>query len=539
MAPSIGLGGKDLLVMLIDAQEQGASDSKALDCGAPDRARLPARASRPLSSSDLAAFDLLSSPIWLVDLTSLRPLFANTATLRLLGCHSLADWVVSSQPCLPPAWAEATQRPPEVLAATLTQGTEETLDLGPSGTLACRALACRAQAVMIDRQTPALLIEARLIAASAPSSLPRFLSPPEPGVWSSLPHLALTHTTLMVTLYGEDGTMLYQNPAAEAAYGRDPGVLGAFISRITDAQEAVTAWAWVQRGQPYRCETPVRTVGGVRWHAIEARLAQTENAEGGEKPRPVVVVTEQDISDQIQNQQSLRQSVERLARTNAELEQFAWITSHDLREPLRTVVSYVTLLERHLGNQLDGTGREFMDFAVKGAKRMDALTRDLLHYASIGRTAAPKQPINLQALMASLVTERRAALEACGGNVAYEGLPTIEGDLQELSVLFANLLDNAIAYRKPDQPLRVQLVCEQEAQSWLIAVIDNGQGINPRYFDRIFQIFQRLQNPVDHPGTGVGLALCRKVVERHGGRIWLESNEGRGAAFFISFPFGS
>jgi PAS domain S-box-containing protein len=518
--------------MLIDVQAEGTGDRDRPDQSGPPQGRPPAlNTARALSSSDFVTFDLLSSPIWVVDLTSGHPLYANDAALQAVGYATLADWMVSPLPCLPPQLAEASHHTPEAFAAYLARGTQETLDVGPG-----HGLACRAQAVMVDRQAPALLIEATPISSLMSKTIPAPYGPQPPTqtvtLSASLSHTALAHTALLVTLYDLDGTMLYQNPAAEAAYGTAPDVLGAFISRVTDAQEAVTAWAWVRRGQPYRCETPVRTLGGVRWHAIEARLAQSSADQ-----TPVVVVTEQDISDQIQNQQSLRQSVERLARINAELEQFAWITSHDLREPLRTVVSYVTLLERHLGDKLDGTGREFMDFAVKGAKRMDALTRDLLHYASIGRTSAPRQPINLQALMAALVTERRAVLEACGGQITYECLPTIEGDLQELSVLFANLLDNAIAYRKPDQPLRVQVVCEQEAQSWLIAVIDNGQGINPRYFDRIFQIFQRLQTPSDHQGTGVGLALCRKVVERHGGRIWLESNEGRGAAFFISFPF--
>jgi signal transduction histidine kinase len=518
--------------MLIDAQGDGAGCTEPPVQGGPDQSRpLALNPARALSSGDFAAFDFLCGPIWVVDLTNLQPLYANDAALQAVGCASLAEWVVSPLPCLAPLLAEACHRTPEALAAHLAQGTPETLEVGPD-----QGLLCRTQAVMVDRHAPALLIEATPIRGLAAKSLPapydQRPAPQTADLSASLSYTALAHTALMVTLYDLDGTMLYQNPAATAAYGTDPDVLGAFISRITDAQEALTAWAWVRRGQPYRCESPVRTLGGVRWHAIEARRAQSDADQA-----PVVVVTEQDISDQIQNQQSLRQSVERLARVNAELEQFAWITSHDLREPLRTVVSYVTLLERHLGDKLDGTGREFMDFAVKGAKRMDALTRDLLHYASIGRTSAPRQPINLQALMAALVTERRAVLEACGGHITYECLPTIEGDLQELSILFANLLDNAIAYRKPDLPLQVQVICEQEAQSWLIAVIDNGQGINPRYFDRIFQIFQRLQTPSDHQGTGVGLALCRKVVERHGGRIWLESNEGRGAAFFISFPF--
>ncbi|GAB3439461.1 sensor histidine kinase [Insolitispirillum peregrinum] len=465
--------------------------------------------------ADFQAFALLASPVWVILCQTGQILYANAAARRLWAGHDDESLCV-----IPEALGHDLQR--SVFPAC-GQSLQDSLTLVKSGPgVGVQVVDCRITGLrMMPEEQPLALIEGtlRVVPDSALS-------------WQAQD--ALVHTSLMVTLFGDDGQVLYQNPAARIAFGDEQQGLAAFRNRFPDSGQAVEAWTSIRMGRVFRAEIRVRTSRGARWHALEARLADGPPDSG----QGVVLVTEQDITEHVQNQASLQETVERLARSNTELEQFAWITSHDLREPLRTVVSYITLLQRHLGDSLDQTGRDFMGFAVSGAKRMDALTRDLLQYASIGRSPNPRQPVNLAALMATLIAQRKDDLAACGGQVTCEPLPTVPGDLQELTLLFTNLLDNAITYRKPDQPLQVSVVAEREPHAWMVAVIDNGQGIDPRYFDRIFQIFQRLHTNDVAPGTGVGLALCRKIVERHGGRIWLESGCGRGAAFFLTLPAG-
>ncbi len=484
---------------------------------------LPDQAAPCLGARAFAAFDLLQAPLWVVACAPVQPIYANAAALDLFACRSVDEWAHSARSRLPQTVQDALEQGHMPLTSPL-QGLLRVVQQagGGDGVSAWRDIACSATLVSLEDASLAVLVEG---VACLPLAAEGLSGPAED---------ALAQTTVMVSVFDQGGRVVFQNPAACAAYGSGTDELGAFLNRLPDAQDAVSAWASVRQGRPYRCETQVQTADGLRWHALEARLAPPSALQ----PLLRVVVTEHDISEAVQNQQSLRETVERLARINGELEQFAWITSHDLREPLRTVVSYLTLLERHLAGKMDATAHEFMDFAVKGARRMDALTRDLLLYANIGRNPIPRHPVSLQALISTVVAERRSVLEACQGQITFHALPTVMGDSHDFTILFSNLLDNAIAYRKADQPLRVQVVAEQDAKGWLIAVIDNGQGINPRYFERIFQIFQRLQIQDGSSGTGVGLALCRKVVERHGGRIWLESSEGRGAAFFLSFPRG-
>lgn len=486
-----------------------------------------------LSADDLRGVSLLATPVWVVVCETRQVVYANAAARRLWRERvHVAAW-----PLVEPEVECGCDEPeicaiPEALLGDLDAGTctlalgqvvHDCLTLALPG-LDIRVIDCTVTGVRLaPNGDAAAVIEGSVRSTALPVA-------GADGSWQG--EAALSYTSLMVTLFDGRGQAVYQNPAARAAFGDESLGLPLFHARFPDTHQAVEAWVSIRQGRVFRAETPVRTARGVRWHALEARL--TGSAKGDEEP--FVLVTEQDISEHVQNQSSLRETVERLARSNTELEQFAWITSHDLREPLRTVVSYITLLERHLGDSLDKTGQEFMDFAVAGARRMDVLTRDLLQYASIGRSPNPRQPVNLAALVATLLAQHRKTIDDCGATISCGPLPTVPGDLSELTLLFNNLLDNALKYRKPDTPLQVSIVAEREAQAWMIAVIDNGQGIDPRYFDRIFQIFQRLHTHDVTPGTGVGLALCRKIVERHGGRIWLESGVGRGAAFFLTLP---
>jgi len=233
-----------------------------------------------------------------------------------------------------------------------------------------------------------------------------------------------------------------------------------------------------------------------------------------------------------------RQLVHReLARSNAELEQFAYVASHDLREPLRQVSSYVTLLERRYTAALDDDARAFIGFARDGAKRMDSLILDLLDYSRIGRHERPMLPVDLSAVLAEVVGNLSVAIDDAGARVELPSqLPMLKGDYVELVRLFQNLIANAVKYRDAERPLVIRVSVQSDGQHWLITVADNGIGIAPEHFERIFRIFQRLHGHGQYEGTGIGLASCKKIAEHHGGHIWLDSTPDQGSAFTVTLP---
>jgi signal transduction histidine kinase len=224
-----------------------------------------------------------------------------------------------------------------------------------------------------------------------------------------------------------------------------------------------------------------------------------------------------------------------LERSNSELEQFAYIASHDLQEPLRMVASYVQLLERDYKGKLGEEADEFIGFAVDGAKRMQALIQDLLTYSRVGRGEVPTEPIELDAAFDRALNNLHAAIEESGASVAAEPLPTVVADESQMTQLLQNLIGNALKFHG-DRPVEVRIGAERHNGEWTFGVRDNGIGIDPRHAERVFAIFQRLHTREEYPGTGIGLALCRKIVERHGGRIWVESAPGAGTTFRFTLP---
>jgi PAS domain S-box-containing protein len=226
-----------------------------------------------------------------------------------------------------------------------------------------------------------------------------------------------------------------------------------------------------------------------------------------------------------------------LVRSNAELEQFAYVASHDLRQPLRTIISYLALAERRLGGILDAETKEYFDFAVHGAKRMDGLIVGLLEYSRIGRAAQPFEALPISEVVAlSLLNLDFQINEAAAKIVVSPDLPQAAGDRTELMRLYQNLIGNALKYRAPDRPLEIEVGCGEKDGAHLLWVKDNGTGIDAKDFDRAFGIFQRLVHREQAEGAGIGLALCRKIVEHHGGRIWIESETDKGAAFYFTLP---
>jgi signal transduction histidine kinase len=225
-----------------------------------------------------------------------------------------------------------------------------------------------------------------------------------------------------------------------------------------------------------------------------------------------------------------------LQRSNAELEQFAYVASHDLQEPLRKVASFCQLLEKRYKGQLDERGDQYIEFAVDGAKRMQQLINDLLAFSRVGRMPTEQETVDVEEVVGLALTSLTAAIEETGAEVVVEGpLPSVRGEVALLAGVFQNLIGNALKFRGDERPsIRVQ--ARRDADMWEFAVIDNGIGIEPDYAERIFMIFQRLHPKDVYSGTGIGLAMARKIVEYHGGRIWLDTESTAGTTFRFTLP---
>jgi PAS domain S-box-containing protein len=234
-------------------------------------------------------------------------------------------------------------------------------------------------------------------------------------------------------------------------------------------------------------------------------------------------------------EQQLVATAAELARSNRDLEQFAYAASHDLQEPLRMVSNYLQLLERRYGARLDGDAVEFLNYAVDGARRMAEMVQDLLNYSRVGSRGTPFAPTDLNAALDQALADLQVAVEETGARVTRDELPTVAADASQMRQLFQNLMGNAIKFRGPEPP-QIHVGAERRGGEWRLAVRDNGIGIAPEFRDRIFGVFQRLHSRGEYPGTGIGLAICEKIVTRHGGRIWVEAEPGRGATFYFTLP---
>ncbi len=249
-----------------------------------------------------------------------------------------------------------------------------------------------------------------------------------------------------------------------------------------------------------------------------------------------MVCVAQDITQRKQAQEMLERQTQELARSNAELEQFAWVASHDLQEPLRMVASYTQLLGKRYKGKLDSDADEFIEFAVDGAARMRRLINDLLELSRVGTRGKDFQTTDCEAMYDRALVNLQALVEDSGALVTHDRLPTVMGDGTQLGQLFQNLIGNAIKFRRDDEQLTVHVGAERQDGNWVISVRDNGIGIDPQYAERIFVVFQRLHGKGHRPGTGIGLAVCKKIVERHGGRIWVTSLPNEGSTFNFTLP---
>jgi PAS domain S-box-containing protein len=274
----------------------------------------------------------------------------------------------------------------------------------------------------------------------------------------------------------------------------------------------------------------IRKDGKVVWMTLA--IAMERDAEG----RALYAISVlDDITERKRGEVALREAHAELQRSNSELEQFAYVASHDLQEPLRMVSSYTQLLGRRYNEKFDSDAREFMAYIVDGAARMKQLIEDLLAYSRVGTKGRDFKVVELERSVRRAITNLKAAIDESGASVSYDPLPTLPADEVQLAQVFQNLMGNALKFRSQAAP-RIRVSVAEKPEAWEIAVRDNGIGIEPQYFERIFMVFQRLHNKGEYPGTGIGLAIVKKVIERHGGHVRVESTLGEGSAFIFTLP---
>jgi len=265
-------------------------------------------------------------------------------------------------------------------------------------------------------------------------------------------------------------------------------------------------------------------------------LGMAEPLRGGAGEIIGYVGTITDITRRKMAEETLKRTVEALTTSNAELERFAYIASHDLQEPLRTVVRYSQLIEQRYGNRLDFDAIEFIGYIVGASKQMAAMVQGLLEFSRVASAVQHFEAVDTEWALTTALNNLTSAIAESGAQIVHENLATVAGHDIQVVQLFQNLIGNGIKYRSPERPPRIAIACHREGNFWQFSVSDNGIGIDPAYIDQLFVIFRRLHTRQAYPGAGIGLALCKGIVEHHGGRIWVESQFGQGSTFFFTLP---
>jgi PAS domain S-box-containing protein len=286
----------------------------------------------------------------------------------------------------------------------------------------------------------------------------------------------------------------------------------------------------IETGEPFAMQSELVTLTGARW--LDTKWVALRDPQGQVN---ALMGVSRDVTEARQSAQALSQKALELQRSNSELERFAYVASHDLQEPLRMVSSYLQLLERRYKEKLDGDALEFIAYAVDGAARMKLLINDLLTYSRIGSCGKEFALTDCEKVLANVLKNLQVAIQETGAQITHTPLPAVMADGGQLEQLFQNLIGNALKFHGPHTP-EIQVGAVLLDGVWRFSIADNGVGIEPQYFDRIFIIFQRLHTREEYDGTGIGLAVSKRIVERHGGQIWIESQPGQGTTFYFSIP---
>ncbi len=354
-----------------------------------------------------------------------------------------------------------------------------------------------------------------------------------------------------ILLTSPDGSILAANPEACRIFGRteeeiraigregivdmtDPGVIAFLDERAHMGRARGEITVMRKDGTKFPCEQSSALFkdkeGNIRTSIIIRDISERKKTEEELRKH------REDLEDLVEKRtEALKQISDELSRSNADLKQFAYAASHDLKEPLRNVGGFATLLEKRYKGNLDEKADEYIDYIVEGVKRMERLIQDLLEYSQVGRKGKPFRPVNCSVALEEAIHSLHSVIEESGVELTYDLLPTVTVDASQLSRLFQNLISNAIKFRS-DKPLKIHISADHKGDEWVFSVKDNGIGIDPKFAERIFVIFQRLHTKEEYEGTGIGLAICKKIVERHGGRIWVEPEPGAGSIFYFTLP---
>jgi chemotaxis family two-component system sensor kinase Cph1 len=301
-----------------------------------------------------------------------------------------------------------------------------------------------------------------------------------------------------------------------------------FLDLFTPESRGVIMKEFKETGvEPYEAQM-VNKNGTIRTVQIRSRAINW----GGKSARLGAV---QDITELRSARDERDKKTNDLARSNADLQQFAYIASHDLKQPLRMVTSYIELLKKRNKDLLDDKSKEYLHYAEDGAQRMQDMIDDLLTYSRVETMGKPFAPVDMDTALAIVLIDLKVSIEESGTSIIHEPLPTVTADSSQMVLLLENLVDNAIKYRSLAAP-QIRISARGMEREWVFAIEDNGIGIDAKHQDRVFQLYQRLHTREEYEGTGIGLALAKRIVERHGGRIWFESEVGKGTTFFFSIP---
>jgi PAS domain S-box-containing protein len=335
----------------------------------------------------------------------------------------------------------------------------------------------------------------------------------------------------LVTI-GHDGKITDVNEATElvTGYSRDELIGADFTNYFTEPEKAKKGYQEVFRE------------GYVSDYALEIRHkngriipvlynASVYRDESGEVIG--VFAAARDITERKKAEEILKLKLEELARSNAELEQFAYVASHDLQEPLRMITSYLQLLQRRYQGKLDEKADKYIYYAVDGASRMQILINDLLEFSRVTTRAKEPEPTDCEFILDQVLSNLDLYIEDNKATVSHDPLPEAMADNTQLAQIFQNLIINGIKFHSEEVP-KIHISAEKKANEWLFSVKDNGIGIDPQYSEKIFEVFKRLHRKEEYPGTGIGLAICKKIIERHSGRIWVESELGKGSTFYFT-----